>query len=186
MTHEQIDRLQRRAHALAIKWGYSEIADDFAQEAFVAIANGAHPKLEWLFIGFLREQYGSSRSAIGRLRQLAEKFAIRLDAPISEDSDSAFTHDIIGSSESNPESIAETRESPISYGPLTAREKEIAIMHFEEECSCEEIAQRFGVSSSRVSQILSNIRRTVTVFTEYKTLREQTLCDDHFMEIRLE
>lgn len=185
MDHVQIEKFLGRARSVAIKWGYPQHADDFAQEAFIAISSGSHPKLEWLFIEFLRRQHGSSRTISGRLRQRAEKYATRLDAPVSEDGNYGLNHDVVECSDSNPETELANRRTPINYGILTGRKRDIAVMYFEDELTAGKIGEIFGITESRVSQLMTEIKKHIKTFTEYHELREQTELDSDLMRIRL-
>jgi DNA-directed RNA polymerase specialized sigma24 family protein len=174
LNHEQILKLLERAKNVAIKWGFPQLADDFAQEAFIAISSGAHPKLEWLFITFLRREYGDSRSISGRIRQLAEKFAVRLDAPVSEeDAGAELNHDRIRSSEPDPESRLIDRRVAIPYWRLSGKKAEIVRLALEGGFNYRQIGQLYNVSEAHVGGILLEAKRKLAGFLEYKNLKEE-------------
>lgn len=174
MTADEITKLLGRAKSVAVKWGYPQCANDFAQEAFIAIANGSHPKLEWLFIDFLRREYGNSRTISGRVRQLAERYGVRLDAPASEeDAAGKLNHDCIGSTEPSPESVLADRPPSIDYGRLQGREREFAVLTFRDEWTMQRIAGAYGVTESRVSQVLSQAKAHLKPYLEYDDLKQR-------------
>lgn len=185
MDENEIKKIQGIAKSVAITWGYSELADDFAQEAVMYFISRGKTKIEWLLIDHLRREYGSSRTISGRIRQSAEKYAVRLDAPVSEDDSSGLNHDIVGCSENGADELGENRGFDIPYGLLRGREAEITVMYFQQEMTHEQIGKLFGITNLRVSQIIKEVTEKMKPILENKKLREKTEADDHFMEIKL-
>lgn len=182
MTTDEYKRITKRAKFICKKFGVSdEAAEEAAQEVAIEYAKNKHIRIEWVIIEYLRREYGSSRTLSGRIRRLAEKWAIRLDQEIQKEEGrgSALNHDIIGSLESNPEYIIENRLPRIPYERLRSK-KEIMVLylHMEKQLSNKQIAFIQSTTVNNVSVLLRNALSKIKAWMEYEELKEKTFLQD--------
>lgn len=175
MNQNEALRLHKRCKTHAIRSGYPELADDFAQEAFIGWSQGWRQTVEQAFIDFLRHQYGDPRSAVGLERQRTEARSISLDAPGGSGEGESLGHDFIGLPEEQPEPV----RSPGGFEYLfSGRELAIYERYFIDEATEVTIAEELGVSESRVSQILGSMKRKIRAEALMQELRERMEADD--------
>ena len=157
---------QRIARNAAKKWGYRDLAEDFAQEAACEALAGRSTRIDWMLIDFLREEFGSTRSISGRLRVLARSRQLSLDAPLAPGSDERTLHDLIRAPPGgDPPAIGRDWRA---RGSFTGQSAVIADLVFDAEMPQREVAAIFGVTETRISQmiwakILPEIRRAAVI-----------------------
>lgn len=190
MTDAEARKIQGIARSIAVKWHRPELADDFAQEAVIARLRWPNLDLEYTFINLLRKEYGSSRTPGGRARQIGERRAIRLDAPIDDaDGSSALGHELVGDARTDPGSFQPSRDYSYLF-PATPRRtgrrgqipKESALaqiyrLRFEEELELKQIAGIFGKPETWAWFMLRKIQKRIMLEDGLEQVRE-TLEDD--------
>lgn len=159
LAEAEIRKILEKAKAVARSRGYPQIADDFAQEAYIAIAGGRQTTFDNLLIDYLRAEYGRTRPHGGRPRQS------RLSLEVSID-------EVSRGGEGTPlrERLPSAGVDPGTFGPnwrdrihLLGCDALIYELRFEDELSEAEIGEMFGVTESRICQIIkSRIEPVVT------------------------
>lgn len=191
MSAVDLEKIYERAKAYAARKGFTEHSEDFAQEASIrAFELGFAPNLEWLFAGFLRKEHGDSRTGCGRTKQRGTRFAVRLDAPVSDESDS-LAHDLIGVDPRDQESgecfdrfVGVRGGVPDFSAYLKGREKEVYELVIQDELLQDEAAILLGVTHSRVSQILRLANQNIARFAMLEDMRERVRMGDTELSVR--
>lgn len=165
MTLDEIQKFQRRAKYVAAKSGYPQLAEDFAQELFVYFwekpDRGA--TVSQLFIDYLREQHGRPGTPGGDARIAAEKSF----SPIDDARDIA----------ADPEPEQSDWRCDFLFG---GREAEVYDWVYLEERHEYELADRWGVSASRVSQVLKGVKQEIAGYLILKDALERMDWDPTF------
>lgn len=158
MTNKEIKQLIERLKRYAVKRGYPQLADDFAQEAFIALSRGRKAKTKHLFIDFLRSEYGDTRNIGGAARSRASFGSVELDLNGSGECLAAVgsTGGVRDSLVTDPrtEATSQLGQGWRDWLVLGRRDEEICFLRYDAELSEREIAEMFGVTESRVCQIL--------------------------------
>jgi len=152
-----IEKLLSIARSHAKKRGYESIADDFAQEVYIEYAGGRKTTIKNLFIDFLREQYGSTRHPSGRARIAAVRTQVSLDAPAGDGID-ALKHEFIGGAPDDSGPKRDPRRYDVDF---RGREYLIYKLCVLDELSQDEVGEGFGLDPSRISQLLSNVKKEI-------------------------
>lgn len=159
-TNDEIRAYQKKARAYASAHGEGNCADDFAQEAIVKILSGRKATIAQLFIDFVRQQYGDTgrgRSALGQLKSAGIREAKSFDQPISRESESTL-FDVLVAPEPDPGHDRHDWRARNSFGE---REGLIADMRYDDEMLESEIAWIFGVTESRICQIIKRVNKKI-------------------------
>lgn len=173
LSNEEIRKFTERAHYVASKFGRSDLAEDFTQEMFLAFAEGRHgATVDQLFIDYLRKTFGRSGTSGGEQRKLIAARTFSLDEPVGDHPDSPLGHDLVG----DPRGDLELgREYGRIVGLLAGRDRELVELYYSEGWTLKEIAEKYGVTESRMSHKLSWI---------LSKLRERLKRDPDFREIQ--
>lgn len=168
ITSEEIIKYQKLACYVATKRGYSELADDFAQDLLLNfVANSDRgATVDQHFVDYLRREYGDTRSACGTARSRSMRSALSLDAPGYSDEGEVGLYDRIAATQPVSESESTQRECSLLFG---GREADIYKTYFVEERTQSLIAKALEITESRVSQILKSMKQEVS---DYYVLRE--------------
>lgn len=151
LTPEELLEIQKLALAIARKHGHADIAEDFAQDAVVQALATRQRNVTWMLFDFLRREYGAARTASGRAKSRARRFAVPLDAPASSDVDGPSLADTLGSPDPEPECLRGDWRTRVD---LTGRAAVIHELVFEQEVPARDVAGMLGVTESRISQII--------------------------------
>jgi len=151
VTNEEIKKLLAAARCYAVSQRKPDLADDFAQEAYLAYARGRKATLEQLFIDLLRKEYGDTRPSRAGAGPRGRARFVSLDQPPAPGDDGLLLHERLGRPGGDPEPERLTRGSGIY---LVGRDALIHQAAFEEEMPRREIAAQLGITESRVSQII--------------------------------
>lgn len=152
MTNDEIKKIQERARKHARARGYSQHADDFAQEAIIKLLADRRATIDQLFIDFLRHEYGDTRSPGGRGRSRANHTRQSLDEPQNGKEDGLSLHELIAGPGGDTNSERGNWKSRVN---LRGRDALIFEMRFDLEMSELEIAEALGVTESRICQLLN-------------------------------
>lgn len=181
MTETEVLKFRKRALYVARKYGYPELADDFAGQIFVYFLEkpdrGA--TVDQLFIDFLRSTHGRPGTPGGDARITGAARTVSLDQNASgiEGADGPLLHELIGCVEHDPEpELADGRFAHC----LRGREAEIYELYFVEEWSEATIGELLRLSESRVSQLLKPMKRKIQNFAGLQALRERLQWDEAF------
>ncbi len=182
LTEKQIKNFQKRAKYVAIRRGYPELADDFAGQIFVYFFEKTDrgATVDQLFIDFLRKTYGRPGTPGGDTRVNAEHNAIRLD---QEDETGSLPHEYIGCAERDPE--PQFRDGDFAHC-FRGREAEIYERYFVNNEAEQAIAESFGVSPSRVSQMIGRMRERIRGEAIFQEGRERLEWDEYFLQFSIE
>lgn len=173
MQESDIKKYQEKCRVHARRQGYSELADDFAQEAIIqkAIAN-RKTTIRNLFIDFLRKEYGDTRTPGGRARSSAMRYGPSLDQKAPGD-DATLLHELVASPGRDPETFGSAWRDAVAF---RGRDAVIAELLLDQDASNESVASYFGVSPSRISQLMRRIKKEIEssvmfreVLPEYKS-----------------
>lgn len=149
--------MQRKARNAALARGWKNIADDFAAQVVIDLIEGRPGNIDWLFTDFLRREYGDTRSLSGSQRSADRLSGRSLDQPAGCESEMLLS-ECIGSPEPDPEPLGSSwRDRVVLFG----RSAIIARLYLDLEFTEQEIGEIFGVSMSRISQLLRPIKKTI-------------------------
>ncbi len=177
LNKDEIEQFRKRARYVARKRGHPQLAEDFAQEIFVAFARGRRATLDQLFIDFLRKYQGDSGTDRGRARQDARARAVSLDEPAGPESGGMLRHELVGGAGGDPESRLDHLGASHLFGGVEAQ---VYQLHFVEQLPLGECALALGVSASRVSQLVGRMRETIRDDRRFKVLWERYLEESGF------
>lgn len=171
MTDDEVKKFQKRARYVAIKRGFSELADDFAQEIFITFLENPErgATVDQLFIDYLRRTYGRPGKPGGDARIQAERFTDEFD-------DSTITCD-------DPEPEFERGRYSFLFGDKQA---EIYEAYFVNEMTEKWIAERLGVTESCVSQKLSEMKKKIIEQVELEDLWERFKTEPEFTRLEIQ
>lgn len=173
MANEQIRKYQKRCIQHAKRQGYTQLADDFAQESAIKkFVSDRKATIAQLFVDFLRKEYGDTRSPGGRARSSARRFGPSLDQPSSDDG-ATLLHELVASPGGDPEPFGSSWRDAVTF---RWRDAVIAELILDGDVSNESVASYFGVSSSRISQVMKRVKKEIEssvmfqeVLPEYKS-----------------
>lgn len=155
MDENEVLKLMERARSVARKRGYTELADDFAQEVFISHARGWHQTIDQALSDFVRREHGNTRTPGGLARRLAKTRTVSLDEPIGEEEGGTLLHECIPGAESDPDAKLDHGRSAELF---TGTEAVLYDRIYLEEESQKEVAESMGVTQGRVSQLLKPIK----------------------------
>ncbi len=148
------NKIFKIAKGIASAKGAAEHSDDIAQEVLIkAHKLGFVPNIEWEIANMLRREYGDPRSGAGRTKQCGTRYAVRLDAEVSDDSES-LGHDIIGSEFIDPLPEPGIERFTGMFGGLEAIVFDL--VHIE-ETNLKEVSETYGFSEAYISVIKKRI-----------------------------
>lgn len=156
LSNEEILKFQKRARYVAAKRGYPELADDFAQEIFIAFARGWRSTVEQLFSSYLRGEHGDTRTQCGLERRRAKARTVSLDQPIDEEEGGTNYHDLIGDPKSHTGDI---EGGSGSDGMCESFEQELYELYFVMKKNSWVIASEVGMPVWEVRDLLRPIRK---------------------------
>jgi RNA polymerase sigma factor (sigma-70 family) len=161
LTRAQFESISRAAKATARKGGYGHLADDFAQEACIALARGRKASIDQLFVDFLRTEYGRTgvySTPGGRAKAAARHGSVEFNTELHQrstlDTPDAGLDGACGDQEF---------ERLFRIARVVLDEFELAVFEaaYGQLKPQAEIGEQIGVSASRVSQILAASRAEI-------------------------
>lgn len=149
MTSEEAEKFYKRALGAARSYGFSEHAEDFAQEVVTKFISGQgrHQTVDQALIDIARRDLGDPRSGLFELRRAIDWGYQPLDAL-----------------ENHPGPVidrSDQRQYQRVLGCLEGVERAIIILMYEWGFLQKEIAHCLGVTEGRISQRLSKIQKRV-------------------------
>lgn len=181
MSEDEIKKLQTRARYVASKRGYSQLADDFAQEIFVEFLQNPDrgATIDQLFIDYLRRTHGRPGTPGGDARVLANH-TISIDAHAQDDEYKEIqlpSHPPYGDTDDDSRLNRDVGRLDFLF---RGREAEIYRLYFVEELSEKSIGDLYGITESRVSQILKPMKKEIQDYYATQELRERSEWDESF------
>lgn len=144
---ENYDKIESRFAGLIKKYNMGSYFEsgDLLSEWFCMTLEGKAQKqtLEQFFIDLMRKRFGDSRQEYGRIKQKAIFTSRESDETLS-----SLPHDV------NTEALALKQY-------LSKEERSIFVLHYEWGFNETEIANIFGVSSSRICQRLQRVQERI-------------------------
>lgn len=171
LTTEFIIKIQKKAKLVANKSGYSECADDFAQEVILKYIEGhaQHQTINQSFKDFLRRHYGDTTTISGKLKSIALRSMVQLEEARD-----------IGS-----ESAIERKSGNYSF-LFRGHELEIYQRYFLYEQKELEIGRELNLTKSRISQILKEIKSKLETQLVYNNGKERMEWDDNYLVFKID
>lgn len=188
MSDEQLVVLFKRCHKYALRNKCTEdTAQDFSSWAIVAVLDGHHPKLAWLFASYFRSLFGRKESKHNAIRR--EIYGgVSLDDTVSQHSDT-LRHEIIADGrieereEQEPDpNIERVRNLAVVGQPRDVQE---IVGYLSAGWSQTEIATFYGKSDFWVSWKLQRYRLALAqvVVSELKKRAPQSVDVDTRLEV---
>lgn len=184
LNESEFNRLIKKAKSYAIRRGFGDEAEDFAQEfAIGCFESGIERCVKYDFLNYSDKLRASKRLLSSPEGYLSKNVRVSLDAPIdSAESDSAKLIDLIGVSGDELDSIGYDEQNK---SVLTARERLVYEMYFNANMRVSEISKELGVDASTGSQILSGINKKIKKLYEDGEILNQFLRKIKDQEARL-
>lgn len=173
MENHELIKLWERACNLAKRKGFSQCADDFAQEVAIKAFTSGFINLEWCFVDYLRKEYGRTGTPGGNARSIAMRTSKSLDAPQHGD-DGLSLHECIGGNEPEPGCFGADWRSFV--GIRGGRRKDLIYeLVFDCGFTAVEAGAMLGISESRVSQLMRPIKAEI----QRAAIRAEVLAEYH-------
>lgn len=150
-------KMQGVAKEYAVKRGHGTIAEDFAAQVVIDLIEGRPDNLDWLLTDFLRREYGNTRSLSGSAKSDARISGRSLDQPAGPEGSMCLA-ECIGSPEPDPDPVGSDWRSQVV---LFGRAAIMAELHFDHEFDQRDIADMYGVTEARISQLLKPVKREI-------------------------
>ena len=163
MNDHEYKRIFKKARAYAVKRGFADEADDFAQEyAIQCLKCGFDRKLEWSFKDYSDAQRADKRILSSPAGYLSKDVTVRINfsAERSGENQSEFG-DHIGAARNDMDSI---RNNEQYRQILTDKEYMIYEMFFIENQTLKSIGNYFGFTESRSHQYIKIIKNKIKHF----------------------
>jgi predicted DNA-binding protein (UPF0251 family) len=147
VTSEEICVYQKRARICAKRRGYPHLAEDFSQELILhwLEGNGKSQTIDHFFIDYLRKLYGRTGSDTSKTKYLAINDYTQIE-------------DI-----KNQIAVPVVDEQGISDFEFLLQREELEIyeLYFRQGVAEKAIGKIFGVSESRICQIIGSIKKKI-------------------------
>ncbi len=137
--HVDVEELQSAAYL-----GLVEAANRFDEGRGIAFSTFAYPRISGAIVDHLRQQSWGKRSD--------PKAVYSLDIPISDDN-MAMKDTLVAKEETNSDEMLE-----VVSKELDKQAEQVMRSYFIDDCSMKEVGEKFGVSESRISQLISKYK----------------------------
>ncbi len=142
---EELSRLRELAVIKANRSGYTDLAEDFAQEAILKLSMGRKANMGQLLVDFIRQEYGDTRGGTERGIEWAEKRSYE-DVSIRQFPDAMFKDDM---------------DFYSLVSGLDGMERAYILLTHKWGLTLAEIGDCFNLSEGRISQQLSVIHEKI-------------------------
>lgn len=204
MTNDEIKTLLMKARQHAIRYGYQEDADDFAQEAFIAIARGREPNLYHLFGDYLRKNFGDTRVRGNSAHKLRRHNRLSIDSFGEEDGGQNDRLQFELSQRANPggsgllpESLRPDWRSRVFFENGRNRRRrrtdgrcsisgELVFELIEDGLSQLEISEICGVTEGRISQLMRDIREKTNQALTLAEVWDTYIDDSEYSKLQID
>lgn len=150
-----IEELQSAAYL-----GLTEAANRFDESRGISFSTFAYPRILGAIVDSLRQ--------MGWGKRTDPKQAFSLDVPVSDEADMSLKDMLAAPEEHNINEIFEV----ISQG-FDKQAEQVLRHYFIDECSMKEVGKKFGVSESRISQLISQYKMRIRDNWEYADLQAE-------------
>jgi len=165
----EIKSLIKKAKNYANKRGYSQFADDFAQEVYISCRGTIRTSFSNLFTDFLRKEFGDTRIPSGKLKSGARHRGVPFDGLRPGLCDRALSYaDTLASPGGNAGFEQSSWGNYLNFqrGRWNSLSKqglyeEVFQMLFIKELPEAEIGDCLGVTESRISQLKNSIKESI-------------------------
>ena len=151
-----------------------ENANDFVSFACEKILTGRAPIVKYIYIDFLRQFYGDSRSISGDLKSLDRRSSVQSDdvgGLQNDDNDEYRGRIVTASHNETPDRIYDDKLRRRREGfeinkiliDLDGRDFEIFYLYFIKELTLDEIASFYLITESRVCQLINKICKRLKI-----------------------
>lgn len=171
MTDSEIIKYQKRAVYVAKKYGYPQLADDFAQEIIIEFLQNPDrgATVDQLFVDYLRKQYGRTGTPGGD----AKSYAIHTMGDL--DSARHVAHD--------PGEQLKTRRTDYF---IRGKDYEFYSLYFINEFTKKEIGKIKRITESGVSQRLKPIKKKMQASAILEEGYERLEWDESFLKFNID
>lgn len=140
-TDQEIKKTWMSAKRYALSWGYINDCDDFAQEATLKLMAGRRAKMQHIFIDWLRTEKGRGTSQRDLIQHRAfEKIARHCCA----------------SQNDLEKTLIDKKMVELFLSCFHDRTALILKLYYMDDLSLLEIGNKFNITESRVSQVISH------------------------------
>jgi RNA polymerase sigma factor (sigma-70 family) len=157
LTRKDLERFEKRARYCANKYGHPELADDFVGEVFEALARGWRQTVDQACLEFIRKLYGRSGSPGYTAKLAAKHRTISIHGFTDQNENLLRLSEFIADPRGDSRNVIESWSVSHITRKLKYREREFVRLYFEQDMNFRLIGEQFGVSESRVSQVMSRI-----------------------------
>ena len=160
MNNKELKQIWEATHRYACKRQYHQLADDFAQEACIALHRGRKASLKQLFIDHLRKEYGSTgtRSSIKHPpNSPGGKAFVSIDDQKRFGDSGKSLHDIIAAPDRDSGVIGSLGRLGLS---LNATES--TVLELVERSDQKTVGDLLGVTPSRICQIIGKVKKKIS------------------------
>lgn len=173
MTSAQASKFRKRAMISATRYGFSEHADDFAQEVLLHFleGRGKSQTIDQAVIDCIRGKFG---------RPGTPGFSAKHSLAMAESIETEDGQRDFSDSSSQSESRDLERDLERAQQFFKGVDAVIFRLRFKEEMSQDEIAKRIGVTESRICQRIKRMEIEMRIWFEYWNLKERLEWDDSF------
>jgi len=141
--HVDVEELQSAAYL-----GLVEAASRFDESKGIAFSTFAYPRISGAILDHLRQQSWGKRTD--------PKAAYSLDTPTSDDDNVAMKDMLVAEEDSNADELLE-----MVSNEFDDQAQKVMKLYFIDDCSMKEVGEQFGVSESRISQLISKYKARI-------------------------
>lgn len=150
-----IEELQSAAYL-----GLTEAANRFDESRGISFSTFAYPRILGAIVDSLRQ--------MGWGKRTDPKQAYSLNTPLGETGDVSFQDMLSSPEEHNMDEMFEV----ISHG-FNEQAEQVLRYYFIDECSMKEVGKKFGVSESRISQLITQYKTQIRSNWQYEDLQAE-------------
>lgn len=156
MTQKQINMIASKAKRWAKSYGFGQESEDIAQSVLLKYIKNKEIRVACACIDYVRHEYGrtgKNASSLQKQRINEKRNYVEIDA------------DLYGS-ESHDNMVASNIDFSTFQTKLKSKERAIVTLKYKWDLTEKEIGDCFGVSESRICQILKEIKAKLSEIVE--------------------